>query len=141
MAKTYCHAYPLGTAKLILKSGFFPLSAPVSWMPGPWASCYLLGTYIVELYEVPATPSHGQWSSQDAVLWYVACFLGKSSPYGMYGIPAESVEVLHELMNKNWFPSSNNATTMAMQWSTYVFQYQVTPTNTSLFAPNSVESH
>jgi hypothetical protein len=30
MAKMYCHAYPLGTAKLISKSGFFPLSAPVS---------------------------------------------------------------------------------------------------------------
>jgi hypothetical protein len=24
MAKMYCHAYPLGTAKLISKSGFFP---------------------------------------------------------------------------------------------------------------------
>jgi hypothetical protein len=71
----------------------------------------------------------------------VACFLVKSSPYGMYGIPVESVEVPHELINKNWFPSSNNTATMAMQRSTYVFQNQVTPTNISLFAPNSVESH
>jgi hypothetical protein len=29
MANMYCHAYPLGTAKLISKSGFFP-SALVS---------------------------------------------------------------------------------------------------------------
>jgi hypothetical protein len=31
----------LGTGKLISNSGFFIPSAPVSWAPGPWASCLL----------------------------------------------------------------------------------------------------
>jgi hypothetical protein len=38
MAKMYCNAYPLGTAKRVSS----PLSAPVSLAPGPWASCSLL---------------------------------------------------------------------------------------------------
>jgi hypothetical protein len=63
--------------------------------------------------------SHCQWSSQDAVFWYVACpfirglFLSSRHVVACW-IMVESVEVPHELINKNWFPSSNNVATI--QW-------------------------
>jgi hypothetical protein len=41
MAKMYCHAYRLGTAKLISKSGFFSVHSCQLSAWGPWASCYV----------------------------------------------------------------------------------------------------